>query len=232
MRLQSCIALVAMSVFSWVSVASASPTPITTFFGPLPADGVAFSTSYTYGDDGLLYAFDGRDVLKQDGLNASTFTALSTSSTSVAGADAGPIAFAPGGSTIVVGTGSGGLDFSGNSNGIFLTTSAAGSGFTQLTTVAPNQYYFTAVTGLSSLLNASNLMVVNQGNASFTGSFVSYYDLATETNVTVVDNIPGSSSFLTYDSAGNLYVGIGFGATRGEIRRLRVKHAAGLPHPW
>ncbi len=52
----------------------------------------------------------------------------------------------------------------------------------------------------------------------------------------LIQNIPGASSSITFDSANRLYVSIGFGPDRGQIRRFTLAQldlaAAGTPLDW
>ena len=105
-------------------------------------------------------------------------------------ADAGPIAFAQNGSTIVVGTGFGGVDFA--SANKFLTLPAAGGTFTPLSTVIPGHFAFTPLPASSTVAGAANKLALNQGD--FTSSSVSYFDITSGSNVSVVSGIPAKVS--------------------------------------
>jgi hypothetical protein len=204
-------------------------TPVATFGLPAPSS-ISFATSATYGSDGLLYAYDGKNVFKQAAVNGSNFTKISTADAAVAGSDAGPMTFTQNGSTIVVATGSGGQDFSGNSSGKFLTLPTAGGTFTPLSTVVPGQFAFTPLPASSTVAGAGNKLAMNQGD--FSSSNVSYFDVTSGSNAPVVAGIPGASSELAFGPDGKLYVGVGFdGDTdgagpdtdhRGEIRSFTI----------
>jgi hypothetical protein len=205
-------------------------TPVATFSLPAPSS-ISFGTTATYGSDGLLYAYDGKNVFKQGALNGSSFTKISTADAAVAGSDAGPITFTQNGSTIVVGTGSGGQDFSGNSAGKFLTLPAAGGTFTPLSATIPGQFAFTPLPASSTVAGAGNKLAMDQGD--FSSSNVSYFDITSGSNVSVVSGIPGASSELAFGPDGKLYVGVGFDGDndgpggpdtdhRGEIRSFTI----------
>jgi hypothetical protein len=208
------------------SVASAA-TPVATFSLPAPSS-IAFGTSAIYGSDGLLYAYDGKNVFKQGAVNGSSFAKISTADAAVTGSDAGPVTFTQNGSTIVVGTGSGGTDFS--SAGKFLTLPAAGGTFTPLSAVIPGQFAFTPLPASSTVVGAGNKLAMNQGD--FASSSVSYFDITSGSNVSVISSIPGASSELAFGPGGNLYVGVGFDGDndgagpdtdhRGEIRSFTI----------
>ncbi|MGF1632320.1 MAG: PEP-CTERM sorting domain-containing protein [Phycisphaerae bacterium] len=188
------------------------PSPVAAFDLPAPS-AVSFGTSATYGPDGLLYAFDGLNVLKQQAANTGSFAAVNSSPLSVAGSDAGPITFSNNGTSIFVGTGLGGFDFSGNSNGLTFALPAAGGAFTQIPGTTPGQYSFASYQGTAGRL------LVNQGTSDFSGSFVSLYGTTSGDVATVIDNIPGASTAVGVDSDA-VIVGIGFGPERGTLRRF------------
>jgi hypothetical protein len=208
----------------FAATALAVPAPLTTY--SLPAvSSVGFSTSATFGSDGKLYAYDGLNVFRENAVNGSDFTKISTSDAPVDGSDAGPIRFTADGSTIVVGTGAGGMDFSGNSNGKFLTLPAGGGAFTALGGTVSNQFSFVALPATSSVSGASNKLAVNSASADFSTSSVSYYDrtsLAGSSATPVITNIPGASTDVAFDNAGHFYVGVGFGASAGQVRRFNL----------
>jgi hypothetical protein len=222
--------LLATGAAATLLAASAAPpvanaaTPAATFNLPAPSS-ISSSTSATYGSDGLLYTYDGKNVLKQDAVNGNSFTKISTVDAPIAGSDAGPITFTQNGSTIVVGTGFGGADFS--SAGKFLTLPAAGGTFTPLGTAIPGQFAFAPLPASSTVAGAGNKLAMDQGD--FTSSSVSYFDITSGSNVSVVSGIPGASSELAFGPDGKLYVGVGFDGDsdgpggpdtdhRGEIR--------------
>ncbi len=76
---------------------------------------------------------------------------------------------------------------------------------------------------LAAPLGSSNdRFFIDQGNASFTGSSVSVFDDTDGTNVTVITDIPGASTSMALSAADRLYVGVGFGPQRGELRSFAV----------
>jgi hypothetical protein len=217
-------------------------TPVATFQLPAPSD-ISFATTATFGPDGLLYAYDGKDVLRQDALNVGAFTAISTADAPVTGSDAGPIAFTTGGGTIVVGTGFGGPDSTAANQ--VLTLPIAGGTFGTVPATVPGQFAFAGLPGASTAAGAANKLAVNQG--TFTSSSVSYFDLVSGVNTPVVDAIPGASSEVAFGPDGRFYVGVGFDTDsdgagpdtnhRGEVRAfdlaiLDAAFAANTPVPF
>lgn len=180
---------------------------------PLPSPN-SFDVAVVFGpSDGLLYVWNGASVLKQNAIDSSSFTSIGLVGSG--SADPGPIAFSRGAGALLLGNGSGGFVPSGNANLIFSIPAAGGDSSTAVGDV-PFHYSFLATpTGAP-----PDTYFVDQGDASFTGSSVSIFDASSGTNVPVVQNIPGASASMALDAAGRLYVGIGFGAQRGELRRF------------
>jgi hypothetical protein len=206
----------------------AAMVPVASFSLPAPSN-VSFSTSATFGPDGLIYAYDGLNVFKQNALNSGSFTQINTGTAGVAGSDAGPITFTSDGQKIVVSTATGGFDFSGNSNGLFQTLPAAGGAFSSpFNAKLANTFAFKPLQS-STVTNAANKLAVNFGNGDFGNpvTAVAYYDLtdagagSMTASKTVIGNIPGASTDVAFDGAG-FYVGIGFGTNAGDIRRFDV----------
>ncbi len=207
----------------------AATVPVASFSLPAPSS-VSFSTSAAFGPDGLIYAYDGLNVFKQNALNTGAFTKINTGTAGVAGSDAGPITFTSDGQKIVVSTATGGFDFSGNSNGLFLTLPAAGGAFTgPFNAKLANTLAFKPLQS-STVTNAANKLAVDFGNGDFGNpiSGVAYYDLtdagagSMTASKTVIGNIPGASTDVAFDGAGHFYVGIGFGTNVGDIRKFDV----------
>src|SRR4029079_13457638 len=133
-------------------------------------------------------------------------------------------------STLVVGTGSGGAGFSGNSPGKFFTLPAAGGPFTPLSAFSPRRSALTPLPASSTVAGAGNKLAMNQGD--FTSSSVSYFDVASGSNVSVISAIPGARSARALGAGGKLYVGVGFDGDsdgagpdtdhRGEIRSFTI----------
>lgn len=179
----------------------------------LPGPGAnAFSISTVYGPgDGLLYVWNGQQVLKQDAPLSASFTAIGTVGSG--SADAGPIAFSRDGSQLLVGNGSGGFLGGANAGLLFAVPSAGGDSNTAAGTVP---FHFTA---LAAPLGVSNTRYfINQGNVSFTASSVSVFDSSTGANLPLVENIPGASTSMAISPGGQLFVGVGFGPQTGHLR--------------
>src|SRR5690606_19489655 len=78
---------------------------------------------------------------------------------------------------------------------------------------------------------------VNQGNDLFTGSSVSVLDELDGTNVQIIENIPGASTSMALSAADRLFVGVGFGAQRGQLRSfaladLEAAYGSATPLDW
>ncbi len=181
----------------------------------LPAPGAnAFSISVEFGpNDGLLYVWNGSQILKQDAPLSNGFTSIG--SVGSGSADAGPIAFSRDGGKLLVGNGGGGFQGGDHAGQIFTIPAAGGDSNTAVGNVSFHERFLAANVGAS-----NDLYFVNQGNASFTGSSVSVFDAASGDNNLLIDNIPGASSAMATDALGRLYVSIGFGPQRGQLRRF------------
>lgn len=220
--------------FTGVSIAAAStalaasaltpPAPIDSFSLPAPSS-IAFGTSVNFAPDGTLYAYDGEDVFSFNGVDFSN--QINTTAFTAAGSDAGPIAFNNNGTTAYVGTGAGGRDFSGNSAGLTFALDLATGVYSPIAGTTPGQFDFEPVPAASSASGSGPLLAVNQGffdsNTFESSSQVSFFDTGDGSLTEVVSNVPGSSSAVGFGEFGgetSLFVGIGFGADRGEVRRF------------
>ncbi len=181
------------------------PIPITL---PPPA-ATAFADSMTFGPDGLLYVWTGSEVKKQSAVNSSVFATLG--SVASAGSDAGPIAFSRDGNTILLGNGFGGTAPA--AGGLVYSMPATGGPVTSSLAEIDGHYSFLA----ANIGNASSSFFVDLGVDPFPHSEVMVFDTTTKAMVPVIATIPGASTSMALDAAGNLVVGIGYGAQVGTF---------------
>ena len=220
------------------AAAQTLPTPVATIASfPLPAP-VAYLTNMRFGPDGLIYANDGQNIWQQSGVNVDGFGAAPFGTVPTNGSDAGPLNFSQNGQTIVIGNGAGGVDYGGPSDGLLYTLPASGGVATFAGTVLD---HFDLIPAPAAMPSAGSKMLVSDGAfnpvTSTSVSAVDLFDDATGQVTRLIQNIPGASSSIAFDSANRLYVGIGYGDSRGQIRRfslplLNAAAAAGQPLDW
>ncbi len=210
-----------------------APVTIITSF-PTPAKD-AFVTNMRFGLDGLIYAWDGQNVWQQTGVNVDSFGAAPFGTVPSTGSDAGPINFSQNGQTILIGNGAGGNDFSGASSGLLYTMPAVG-GLATLAGTLPFHQDFVPAPVAATMPSSATKFLVDRGTADFSSSGMDLFDFRTSKTSPLIQNIPGASASIAFDSANRLYVGIGFGANRGQIRRFALPlldlAAAGTPVDW
>ncbi|MGD0653920.1 MAG: PEP-CTERM sorting domain-containing protein [Thermoguttaceae bacterium] len=219
--------------------------PVATLTLP-PSNHNAFTTTARYNSDGILYAWDGFGVWRQDGINSNAFTQIGT----VIGgnnepanwygttggayncADAGPINFSGDGVRILLGNGYGGWGPWNNPpqtnlSGLIWVMPISG-GTVSLpggdSPVAIVQYHtdFIPLPAASTIENKATKYFVNQGVSGYESDPHSSILIFDETTglaaVPVIVNGPGASTSLTFNPANNrLYAGVGYGAERGKI---------------
>lgn len=178
---------------------SANSFNIATVFGP---------------SDGLLYVWNGAQVLKQNAIDSASFTSIGNVGSG--SADAGPLVFSRDASRLLLGNGAGGILGGANSGLIFGIPTAGGSSAASIADVEFHSTFLAAPLGVS-----NDKFFVNSGNVSFTASGVSVLDQLSGTNVPVIENIPGASTSMAV-GGGRLYVGVGFGPSRGELRSFAI----------
>lgn len=195
------------------------PAPAAKLTLPPPGNANAFDITARYDSAGLLFVWDGVNIWKQSSPNAPL--ALFASNVGSGSADAGPINFSFDHSTLFFGNGAGGM-LGGAQNGkifsfdlITTTPSASSIG------LAKDQFDFIPLPASTALLNPGNLLLVNSA-VGWTGSQVSIATLHTPSNIPVIANIPGAATSLVFDASNNLYVGIGYGDDRGDIRKFAL----------
>ncbi|HEY2148679.1 MAG TPA: hypothetical protein VGH32_12125, partial [Pirellulales bacterium] len=207
-------------------------TIITSF--PTPAKD-AFVTNMRFGPDGLIYAWDGQNVWQQTGVNVDGFGAVPFGAVPSTGSDAGPINFSQNGQTILIGNGAGGNDFSGASSGLLYTMPAVGGVATLAGSLQFHQD-FVAAPVAATIPSSATKFLVDRGTADFSSSGVDLFDFQSGKMTPLIQNVPGASASITFDSANRLYVGIGFGPDRGQIRRFSLPlldlAAAAMPLDW
>jgi hypothetical protein len=199
------------------SAALAATLPAPSFNAVLPAPSAnSFSVSAVYGPtDGLLYVWNGTQILKQNAPLTNSYTSIGNVGSG--SADAGALAFSRNGAELLAGNGAGGFIGGVHSGLIFSIPSAGGNSNTAVGNVPFHDQFLAAPLGAS-----NNKFFIDQGNASFTASSVSVFDNTNGSNVPVIANIPGASTSMTLDGLGNFYVGVGFGPSRGQIRSFNL----------
>ena len=209
-----------------------SPTAVAKLDLP-PPDHNAFSTSFRYDSQGILYAWDGFHVHRQNIVNSNVFVQFGTIvggsqepldwQGSVGGdyncADAGPINFSRDGQRILLGNGNGGSApyggpwFSGtvelqHSGRIWSMPISGGTvsypaGTQPIGTI---NYHtdFIPVSAASAISGTDTKYFVNQGT-DYTGSAseISIFDETTGINVPVVINGPGATTSLAFNPTNN-----------------------------
>ncbi len=197
--------------------ADSLPAALVTIAVPTPAAD-AFSTSLRFGADGLLYAWNGATVSRQSAPGASVFQPIGAISTS--GSDAGPLNFSQNSQVLLIGDGAGGYDP--NSNGLLFTMSADGGSATPAGTVTFHQD-FIPVPAASTMATSQNKFFIDRGfDFSGAASEVDVFDFSASTTTPVIENIPGAATSVAIDSQNRLYVGVGYGADQGQIRRFNL----------
>jgi len=205
-----------------------SPTVPFTLPGPGPN---TFGVSPTFGPGGLLYVWTGAAVLKQDAPLSSSFTSIG--SVGSGSSDAGPIAFSSDGSRILVGNGFGGPLGGVHADQLFGVPASGGDSSTPVGNVPFHHSLVGAPLGGAN----SSLYFLNQGDSSFAGSSVSVFDETGGANQPLIENIPGPSTSMALSSGDRLFVGVGVGAQRGQIRSFALADLASayntaMPLDW
>ncbi len=230
------LALIAVELASvGQGVAQTLPSPVTVISSYPPPAPNAFLTNMRFGPDGLIYAWDGQHVWRQSGVNVDGFDTPAFGTVPSNGSDAGPINFSQNGQTIIVGNGSGGQDFSGASSGLLYTMPAAG-GSAGLAGTVPFHQDLVPPPAAATMSGAAVKFLVDRGSADFATSEIDLFDFATGAMAPLIRNIPGASSSIAFDSENRLCVGIGFGSSRGQVRRFTLPlvdlAASGQPLDW
>lgn len=205
-------ALVLLTHVLGAQAAEILPAPPVSLTLPLPSAN-SFSVSTAFGPDGLLYVWNGAQILKQDAPLSSSFSSIGNVGSG--SADAGPLAFSRDDSQLLAGNGAGGFLGGVHSGQLFTTAAAGGDSNLAASNVPFHDRVLAANVGVS-----NDLYFIDQGNDSFTGSSVSVFNAATGANDLLIGSIPGASSAMAIDAIGRLYVGIGFGPLRGQLRRF------------
>jgi hypothetical protein len=194
--------------------AATLPAPSTSVTLPSPSAN-SYAIAAAFGpSDGLLYVWNGAQVLKQNAIDSASFTSIGNVGSG--SADAGPMAFSRDASRLILGNGAGGFVGGANSGLIFGIPASGGSSAVPISDVEFHSTFLAAPFGAS-----NDKFFINSGNASFTASGVSVLDQLTGVNVPVIENIPGASTSMVV-GGGRLYVGVGFGPTRGELRSFAI----------
>ncbi len=194
------------------------PDPPTPFTPPFPSTN-AFFVDVAFGpSDGLAYVWDGAQVLKQNGPNSAQFTPIG-SVPSGNSADVGPISFSGDGTNLLLGNGAGGV-LQGSFNGLIFGMPSTGASVSSPVGNAAFNTSFAALPATSDQYFVDEGVLV--GTETFpSASSVSFFNSTTHADTTLIPNIPGNSASVVVHN-GQLYVGIGFGPERGEIRSFAL----------
>ncbi len=182
-------------------------TPEVTLPQPAPD---SFSTTFDFLPDNRLITFNGFEILVQSQRGSSDFDLLGTLPTEFEGSTPAFIIAEPE------------ADF------FVLSTGADGNIFTLPTTGGEAELITNIPLNFSASFRSEELdeLFINRGtqpDGPFTGSQVERLLLSTGTIQTIVEDIPGASASVGFDSLGNLYTGIGSDPDdlrTGEIRRF------------
>ena len=177
---------------------------------PPPAEG-SFSTVFDFLPDDRLVTFNGFEISIQNRPGSSDFEPIGTLPSEFAGgSDAAFILTEPDADFFVLSTGADGNIF----------TLPITGGEAELITNIPLNFSATFDS------EQSDELFINRGtqpSGPFTGSQVEQLSLLTGDIQTIIEDIPGASAGVGFDSFGNLYTGIGLdpdGQRTGEIRRF------------
>ncbi|NEO59670.1 MAG: calcium-binding protein [Moorea sp. SIO4G2] len=176
---------------------------------PNPAPG-SFSTTFDFLPDNRLVTFNGLEVQVQSQPGSSDFNLLGTLPPEFEGATPAFIITEPTADFFVLSTGA---------NGDIFTLPITGG---EAELIADIPLNFSA----SFRSEQSDQLFINRGTqpqGAFSGSQVEQLSLSTGDIQTIVEDIPGASAGVGFDSFGNLYTGIGLdpdGERTGEIRRF------------
>ena len=174
--------------------------------------------------DGLLYVWNGAQVLKQNAIDSASFTSIGNVGSG--SADAGPIAFSRDASRLLLGNGAGG--FVGGANcGPDLRHSRhrrkqrRGDRRRRVSQFVPGRAARASRTTSSSSIRATHASPPAASRCSIN---------LTGTNVPVIENIPGASTSMAI-GGGRLYVGVGFGPSSRRASQLRDLARSTRPIP-
>lgn len=208
--------LVGTILLSWCASAVAEVLPAPSMSVTLPVNSPnAYGVSVAYGPDGLMYVWDGAEILLQNAPLSDNYTSIGAVGSG--GSDAGPLAFSRNGGQLLIGNGAGGPLGGTHAGQIFTIASAGGDSNTPVGNVPFHDQFLAAPLGAS-----NNKFFIDQGIGSLTGSSVSVFDNTDGSNVPVIANIPGASTSMAIDAFGRFYVGVGFGPQRGQLRRFEL----------
>jgi hypothetical protein len=213
-------------------VQASAPLAIATLNLP-PPDHNAFSTSFRYDSQGILFAWDGFHVSQQKGMNVNEFSQLGTviggshepsdwpgsTSGDYNCADAGPINFSRDGQSILLGNGNGGYApyggpwFSGtvelqHSGRIWSMPIAGGTvsypAGTQPISVINYHTDLIPLPSATTIPGSDKKYFVNQGvDYGGTGSEISIFDVTSGLNVPMIENGPGATTSLAFNPKDN-----------------------------
>lgn len=242
------IALLTILALTGVLHAGYAP-PASLYTLTIPAAGTnAYSSAAAYDADGLLHVWDGIIVWKQDGAGTDAFTAIGSVDLDGAGtidnsSDAGPITFSRDGSHMLLGNGFGGMvpnspPFDASWGGLVMSMPSAGGAVTS--SLADIDYHldFEPLPATSTLAGADMMYFVDGGDGNWPpGSLVSIFDESDQSNVPVLTGVPGAAAHVALDAADNLYVTVGYGDYRGDVRLfpladLESAYTTATPLDW
>ena len=186
-----------------------------------PPDPGSFSTTFDFLPDSRIVAFDGFEVSIQEALDSDSFIPIGTLPDAFqGGSDPAFVITDPSGSFFALSTGAGGSQFPDQPfNGSIFTLPLSGG-----TAQPAGNIPFNA----SAAFQDSGELFVNAGVDTFDSSSVQRLSVETGNIQTVIDNIPGASGGIAFDTAGNLFTGIGFDASGSRTGEIRSFSAASL----
>ncbi len=224
-----------------------APAPLHTLTIPAPGAN-AYSSAAAYDASGLLHVWDGITVWKQDAAATDAFTAIGSVDLDGAGtidnsSDAGPITFSRDGSHMLLGNGFGGMvpgspPFDASWSGLVMSMPVAGGTVTNSLADMDDHWDFEPLAASSTLAGAGQKYFVDQGDGGWPpNSLVSIFDETDQSNVPVLTGVPGAAAHVALDAADNLYVTVGYGDYRGDVRlfplaNLESAYTTATPLDW
>ena len=230
--------------FAGVAAGEPVPDPVMHFTNLPELPWTTFYYGVRFNSEGLLYLWEGSNIWRQDGVNVDSFTSIGAVANNMS--DAGPIQFSRDESYILLGNGAGGQgphlwpDPEPEHGGRIFSMPTEGSTIGQLIGDIDFHYDFATLPQQSTIAGADHKFFVNYGWEYYMTdpkSWVSVFDAVTGDNRTVLGPIPGASGAIAVDDDGSLYACVGYGATRGLIKRFDVEDVDeafnnGVPLAW
>ena len=207
-----------------IADADTVPDPVMQFTNIPELPWSSFHFSAEFNTDGLLYVWDGSYVWRQNAVNADGFTQIGEITGNMS--DAGPVQFTYDGTGMLLGNGEGGWGpYEGHPEcaGRIFSMPIGGSVISQPVIDIDYHYDIAALPQQSTIAQAGHKYFVNYGWEYYMTnpkSWVGVLDIETGIVQDVVADIPGASGAIAVDHFGNLYACVGYGNTRGLIKRF------------